>query len=155
MPSLNQRIVGAALSAAALIGLAMHEGFKPTAYDDGVGVKTIGFGTTEGVKAGDTITAERALVRLGADVGKYEQRLRACIGPVPMYQYEWDAVVSWSYNVGTGAACGSTLVKKLQAFDYTGACRELLKWNRAGGQVLRGLTVRREAEYRQCIGEAQ
>jgi lysozyme len=143
----------AGLSASALIGLALHEGFRDTAYDDGVGVQTIGFGTTEGVKPGDRITVERALVRLGADVGKFEAQMRECIGPVPMHQYEWDSVISWSYNVGTGAACSSTLVRKLQAGDYTGACNELTRWTRAGGKVLRGLVKRREAERRLCLGE--
>jgi lysozyme len=146
-------VSGLVLSASALIGLALHEGFRADAYQDSVNVTTIGFGTTEGVKPGDTITVERALVRLGADVGKFESRLRECIGPVPMYQYEWDSVVSWAYNVGTGAACSSTLVRKLQAGDYTGACNELPRWNKAGGKVLRGLVKRREAERRLCLGE--
>jgi lysozyme len=148
----NTRLAVAVFSAAALIGLATHEGFRDRAYDDGVGVQTIGFGTTEGVKPGDTITVERALVRLGADVSKFENRLRECIGPVPMHQYEWDSVVSWAYNVGTGAACSSTLVRKLQVGDYTGACNELPRWNKAGGKVLRGLVNRREAERRLCLG---
>jgi lysozyme len=150
---MNARGIVAGLSASALIGLALFEGFSGTAYDDGVGVQTIGFGTTEGVNPGDRITVERALVRLGADVGKFESRLRECIGPVPMHQYEWDSVVSWAYNVGTGAACSSTLVRKLQALDYTGACNELPRWNKAGGKVLRGLVKRREAERRLCLGE--
>jgi lysozyme len=148
----NPRSVGLALSAAALIGLAGWEGFRDKAYDDGVGVQTIGFGSTAGVKRGDTITVERALVKLGADVAKHEQGLRACIGAVPLYQYEWDAYASWAFNVGTGAACGSTLVKRLRSGDYAGACRELLKWNRAGGRVLRGLTLRRQSEYKTCTG---
>jgi lysozyme len=148
----NPRSVGLALSAAALIGLAGWEGFRDKAYDDGVGVQTIGFGSTAGVKRGDTITVERALVKLGADVAKHEQGLRACIGAVPLYQYEWDAYASWAFNVGTGAACGSTLVKRLRAGDYAGACKELLRWDRAGGRVLRGLTLRRQSEYKTCTG---
>ena len=141
------------LSASAMVGIALHEGYRPTAYDDGVGVQTIGFGTTEGVKPGDKITVERALVRLLADAEKHQKELRACIGDVPMYQYEWDAYVSWSYNVGTGAACKSSLVRKLKAGDYAGACTELLRWDRAGGRVLPGLTKRRQAEYQQCTGK--
>ena len=61
------------------------------------------------------------------------------------------AVVSWSYNVGTGAACRSTLVRKANAGDLYGACDELLRWNRAGGRVLNGLTNRRKAERAMCI----
>jgi lysozyme len=148
----NPRAVGWALSAAALIGIAGWEGFRDRAYDDGVGVQTIGFGSTEGVKHGDTITVERALVKLGADVSKHEQGLRECVALIPLYQHEWDAFVSWTFNVGVGAACGSTLVKKLRSGDYAGACKELLRWDRAGGRVLRGLTLRRQSEYQRCIG---
>lgn len=149
---MNPRAVGLVLSAAALIGLAGWEGFRDKAYDDGVGVQTIGFGSTEGVKHGDTITVERALIKLGADVSKHEQGLRACVALIPLYQHEWDAYVSWAFNVGVGAACGSTLVKKLRSGDYAGACKELLRWNRAGGRALRGLTLRRQAEYKTCTG---
>lgn len=144
---------GLTLSAAALVGLAVHEAYRPTAYlptpND---VPTIGFGTTEGVKMGDTITVERALVRLLADADKHQKQLKACIGDVPLHQHEWDAYVSWSYNVGTGAACRSTLVKKLKAYDYAGACKELTNWVYQNGRVLRGLTLRRQAEYKQCMG---
>jgi lysozyme len=146
------RLSALVLSASAMVGIALHEGYRPTAYDDGVGVQTIGFGTTEGVKPGDKITVERALVRLLSDAEKHQKELRACIGDVPMFQHEWDAYVSWSYNVGTGAACKSSLVRKLKAGDYAGACTELLRWDRAGGRVMPGLTKRRQDEYQQCMG---
>lgn len=151
---MNPRAIGWALSAAALIGIAGWEGFRDKAYDDGVGVQTIGFGSTEGVKPGDTITVERALVKLGADVSRHEKGLRECVALIPLYQHEWDAYVSWTFNVGVGAACGSTLVKRLRSGDYAGACQELLRWNRAGGRVLRGLTLRRQSEYQRCMGVA-
>lgn len=141
------------LSASAFVGIAVHEAYRPTAYlptpND---VPTIGFGTTAGVQMGDKITVERALVRLLADADKFQRELKACIGDVPMYQHEWDSIVSWSYNVGTGAACRSTLVKKLKAGDYPGACAELLRWDKQAGMTLRGLTIRRQAEYKQCMG---
>jgi len=70
-----------------------------------------------------------------------------------MYQHEWDAIVSWSYNIGTGAACKSTLVKNLKMRDYSAACKELLKWNKFNGKELKGLTARRQQEYKLCIGE--
>ena len=147
-----------ALSAIGLTMIAGFEGYRERAYNDGVGVQTIGYGTTtyadgSKVKAGDTITPERALVRLAQSATEHETRLKACIGEVPLYPYEWDAYVSWAYNVGTGAACGSTLVRKLRQTppDYTGACAELLKWNKAGGRVLKGLVTRRQAEYKLCL----
>lgn len=150
------QVAALSLSAAAFVGIALHEGYRPDAYmptrDD---VPTIGFGSTEDVKLGDSTTPERALVRLLADADKFQRDLKSCIGDVPMHQWEWDSVVSWAYNVGTGAACGSTLIKKLKAGDYAGMCRELLRWDRQAGKVLRGLTKRRQAEYAMCIGETQ
>jgi lysozyme len=144
------------LSASALVGIAVHEAFRPTAYlptpND---VPTIGFGTTGGVQMGDKITVERALIRLLADAEKFQAELKACIGDVPMYQHEWDSYTSWAYNVGTGAACRSTLVRKLKAGDYAGACKELLRWDKQAGKALPGLTKRRQQEYAQCMGTAK
>lgn len=155
--STRQAIAGLALSAAALISIANHEAFRSKAYNDGVGVQTIGFGTTAGVKKGDTITVERALIRLGADVGKFEQDMRSCIGDVALYQYEWDAYVSLAYNIGTGAFCRSTIVKKLKQKppDYAGACESIAMWNKAGGHVMPGLVKRRQAEYKLCVGRGK
>lgn len=150
-----------AASALAVSGIAVHEGYRSHAYDDGVGVQTIGFGSTRRedgspVRAGDTVTPERAVVRLGRDVDRIWREAAACIGEVPLAQHEADAFASLAYNIGGPAFCGSTLVKKLKQTppDYAGACREILRWTRAGGVELAGLKRRREAEYRQCIGEA-
>ena len=79
---------------------------------------------------------------------------RPAWAPVPLHQHEWDAYVSWVYNVGTAAACRSTLVRKLKATppDYAGACAELLKWDKFKGQALPGLTARRQQEHRACLG---
>ena len=150
----NPRIaIGAlALSATTLVGIALHEGFEPKAYVPVAGdVPTIGFGTTDSVKMGDTITVERALVKLLQDANKFERAVKRC-APVPMHNYEFAAFVSLAYNIGEGAFCRSTLVKKLNAQDYDGACREILKWDRFKGKPLAGLTKRRQAEYQQCIG---
>jgi lysozyme len=150
--------------------IAGFEGYSGKAYDDGVGVQTIGFGSTRHqdgapVKPGDTVTPQRAVVMLARDADAIAQELAACIGDVPLYKHEWDAYVSWAYNVGAAAACRSTLVKKLKATLtptlsqggretlYAEACRELLKWTRAGGRELPGLVKRRQAEYRLCMGE--
>ena len=138
------------LSAMGLVGIALHEGYRDRAYDDGVGVQTIGFGTTEGVKPGDRITVERALIRLAEDVSEHEAELRRCLKDVPLYQREWDAYVSWAYNVGV--RCDSTLVTKLKAGDYPGACAELSRWVYAGGRVLPGLVRRRAEERAKCEG---
>jgi lysozyme len=154
-------MTGLGASALAVALIASFEGYSPRAYDDGVGVQTVGFGSTRNpdgtqVKAGDTVTPQRAVVMLAHDADRIARELADCIGPVPLYQSEWDAYVSWAYNIGSAAACKSTLVKKLHQTppDYEGACLELLRWNRAGGRVLPGLTKRRESEYRLCMGDA-
>ena len=141
-----------ALSASALVGIAVHEGYRGEAYEPVKGdVPTIGFGTTEGVEMGDRITPERALVRLLNDANKFQNAVRRC-APVPMHQYEFDAYVSLTYNIGEGAFCKSTLVKKLNAGDYEGACEQILRWDRFNGRPLPGLTKRRQQEYEQCLG---
>ena len=142
-----------AVSAAALVGIATHEGYRGEAYKDAVGVTTIGYGETAGVKMGDKTTPERALVQLLTSTEKHADAIRQCIH-VPLYQHEFDAYISLAYNIGTGAFCRSTLVKKLNAKDYAGACEEIRRWNKAGGKVLPGLVKRREAEYKMCKGEA-
>lgn len=147
------QVAALSLSAATLVGIALHEGYRDAAYmptpND---VPTIGFGTTAGVRMGDRITPERALVRLLADASKFEQAVKKC-APVPMFDHEFQAYVSLTYNIGEGAFCRSTLAKRLVAGDYEGACREILRWDKQAGRPLPGLTRRRQIEYRQCIGE--
>lgn len=155
MQVLRTRIAALALSASALIGIAVHEGYRDTAYTPVPGdVPTIGFGDTHGVKPGDRTDPVRALIRLGQHAEKFQSELRQCIGDVPMYQHEWDSIVSWAYNVGSSAACSSTLVKRLQAGEYEAACRELLRWDKFNGRPLPGLTKRRQSEFRQCMGHS-
>lgn len=151
---MNRTLVASlTLSASALVGLAVHEGYRGEAYIPVKGDRpTLGFGDAQGVKPGDKTDPVRALIRLNEQANVFQQQMRQCIGDVPMYQHEWDAIISWSFNVGSKAACGSTLVKKLQKFDYSGACQELLRWNRFQGTVLPGLTKRRQSEFRQCMG---
>lgn len=151
---MNRTLVASlTLSASALVGLAVHEGYRGEAYIPVKGDRpTLGFGDAQGVKPGDKTDPVRALIRLNQQANVFQQQMRHCIGDVPMYQHEWDSIISWSFNVGSKAACGSTLVRKLQAFDYVGACQELLRWNRFQGSVLPGLTKRRQDEYRQCMG---
>lgn len=145
-------IAALVLSAATLVGIVSHEGYRDTTYIPVPGdVPTIGFGTTGGVKPGDRTDPVKALNRAMADVNQFEGAIKRCV-KVPLRQNEYDAFVSLSYNIGSGAFCGSTLVKKLNAEDYDGACREILRWDRFKGKPLAGLTKRRQAEYRQCTG---
>jgi lysozyme len=146
-------VVALAVSASALVGIASHEGYVETATPPVKGdVPTNGFGATKGVREGDKTTPVRALVRLLEEADQHAGGVKRC-APVPMFQYEFDAYVSLTYNIGTGAFCSSTLAKKLNAGDYDGACREILKWDKFKGQSLPGLAARRQKEYRQCTGE--
>lgn len=148
------RLAALGLSAAALVGIATFEGYSPTTYLDIVGIPTIGFGTTHGVKPGQKTDPVSALQRKLSDVQEFEGALKRCVR-VPLHQYEYDAYISLAYNIGPTAFCNSTLVQKLNAGDYSGACREILRWNRAGGKVVRGLSIRRDKEYKLCIGTQQ
>lgn len=149
------------LSAAGLVGIALQEGYSDKAVIPVKGdVPTIGFGTTENVKPGDTITPPKALARALVDVQAYEGALKSCV-TVPLHQYEYDAYVSLAYNIGAANFCGSSLVKKLNAGDYHGACREITRWTYFQGKncaapenarLCGGLAKRREEEFRKCMG---
>lgn len=151
----RQFIGSLSVGAALLVGVLQHEGYRDTAYIPVPGdVPTIGAGRTEGVKLGDTTNPVREMVYLLNNLEeKYAAGVKSCV-TVPLYQHEFDAYVSLTYNIGAQGFCNSTLVKKLNAGDYEGACTEIKRWNRQGGRVLPGLTKRREAEYRQCMGLA-
>lgn len=151
---LKNRLAVAALSlsAAGLVGIANFEGFSEKAYIPVAGdVATIGFGSTEGVKMGDTITVPKAIERLYRDTEKAESAIGRCV-KVPLAQHEFDAFTSFAFNVGSEAFCSSTLVKKLNAGDYSGACAELKRWVYVDGRKVQGLVNRREAEFRLCMG---
>ena len=144
-------IAAISLSATALVAIALHEGYKSEAYIPVAGdVPTIGFGTTKGVKPGDKITPTQALSRAMADIQQYEGAVKQCV-TVPLTQNEYDAYISLSYNIGTSAFCRSSLVKKLNAQEYTEACKEILRWNKFQGKELPGLSKRRQEEYVKCL----
>lgn len=145
-------MAGLSISGIALIGLLVAEGYRDTAYIPVPGdVPTIGFGTTKDVKMGQKIEVTQALTSALVDVQKFEGAMKRCV-TVPLHQYEYDAYVSLTYNIGEGAFCRSTLVRLLNKEDYNGACKQILRWDKFKGKPLRGLTVRREKEYKMCIG---
>jgi lysozyme len=133
--------------------IAHFEGFVPRPYDDAAGHATIGFGHLlhHGcVTAADrghwgTITRERGLELLAQDARDAERAVAEAV-KVPLSQEQFDALVSFTFNVGTGAFRTSTLLRLLNAGDRAGAADELLRWSRAGGRVLEGLLRRRRAE---------
>lgn len=155
MPGRSRIAIGSiGASAVLLVSLAGYEGYRQAAYIPVEGdVPTIGFGTTAGVRAGDTIDPVTALQRVLVDVQKFEGAIKQCV-TVPLYQYEYDAFLSLSYNIGASAFCSSTLVRKLNSDppDYAGACNEILRWDKFRGKPLPGLTRRRQQEHALCIG---
>lgn len=150
----KQRLGSLAIAGAALLAfVSAWEGSETTAYADKLagGLPTVCNGHTgPDVKVGDVWTKEQCDAILVKDVEGHGQRLLSCVR-VPLNQHQYDALSSWAYNVGTGAACGSTLVRLLNQGQYVAACDQLLRWNRAGGRVVRGLTNRRKAERELCL----
>ncbi len=123
-----------------------YEGLRFAAYVCPGGKLTIGYGHTgPDVYEGWKIDAEEANELLEHDVERFERSVNEMVH-VPMTQGMFDALISFSFNLGAGSLKGSTLLKKLNADDREAAADEFLKWNKAGGKVLAGLTARRESE---------
>lgn len=135
------------------VGIDLISGYEKTlleAYDDGVGVWTIGTGTTvypngKKVKKGDTCTLAQAKTYFAHDLKRFESSVNNLV-KVPLSQNQFDALVSLVYNIGETAFADSTLLKKLNAKDYQGAADQFPLWNKGGGKVLKGLVRRRGDE---------
>ena len=126
------------------------EGKRLVAYDDGVGIWTIGFGTIKypngvRVKKGDTCTLEQAKEYMRHDLIEFEHTVNSSV-KVPLNQNQFDALVSLAYNIGSSAFKSSTLVKKLNTCDYQGAADQFNVWVNAGGKRMQGLVNRRDRE---------
>ena len=129
------------------------EGFRANAYPDpksGGDPWTVGYGTTKfpsgrPVKKGDCVTSAQAEMYLREDVKKFANSVDALV-TVPLKQCQYDAIVSFVYNLGATNFRKSTLLKKLNAKDYKGAADEFLRWVSPGSSVEAGLRRRRTAE---------
>lgn len=138
------------INAAGLAVIKGFEGLELSAYQDSVGVWTIGYGHTSEagppeVYPGQRITAAEAEDILRKDLELFERDVRSLV-PVPLTADQFSALVSFTFNVGPGAFESSTLLRKLKARDYEGASNEFPRWVRAGSQTLPGLVRRRKAE---------
>ena len=128
------------------IALIRHfEGCRLDAYLCPAGVWTIGYGHTKGVKEGETIDQEAAEAFLIEDLEKFEGYVTEMV-EVPLSQSQFDALVSWTFNLGPGNLERSTLLAKLNQGEYTDVPFEIKRWTRAGGVILPGLVKRRDAE---------
>lgn len=122
------------------------EGLRKEAYKCPAGVWTIGVGSTvPAVKAGDVVTKQEALARFDNDLIRFENAVDRLV-KVPLSQNQFDALVSFTFNVGEGALAKSTLLKRLNRGEYAAVPAELMKWTRGGGKELPGLVRRRRAE---------
>lgn len=143
---------GSAIAAAAVALIGSWEGLRTVAYRDVVGIPTVCFGETRGVKMGDRYSVEECKAMLGDALGEFEQGMRACLkNPDTIPDKPYVAFLSASYNIGTKAFCGSSMARKANAGDLRGACDALLMWDKAGGRKVKGLTNRRAEERRICL----
>lgn len=136
----------------ALNTIQQFEGLKLTAYQDSVGIWTIGFGnifnldTGKPIKQGDEISLETAERWLKIEVDNLQAKMRKVI-TVPLNDNQWTALTSLVYNIGFGAFKRSTLLRLLNAgASKEEVAKQFLRWNKAGGKEVKGLTNRRQAE---------
>lgn len=133
------------MNAAGIELLCHYEGFRDRAYLDLVGVCTIGYGFTEGVKPGDTMTHAEARERLACEVAAREDAVRKLCTHAPN-DNQLAAMTCLAYNIGTTAFAKSTVLRLHNSGDWAGASGAFRLWNKAGGMVVPGLVRRREAE---------
>ena len=135
------------------IELLKHfEGCELKAYQDSVGVWTIGYGHTKGIYEGLEITQSEAKKMLIDELPEYEGYITDKVVPM-LQQHEFDALVCWVYNLGPTNLSSSTMLKKLNAGEFKEVPFQMKRWDKAGGQPLLGLTRRRNAEALLFKGE--
>lgn len=159
-------VAGLSLSAAAFIGLAVHESYTDTAIVPTQGDRpTVGFGSTfhedgSPVKMGDTTTPVRALIKAQAHIGREEAAFRDSLPGVALYQGEYDLYMDWVYQYGSSAWRKSSMRRELLAGNYTAACNALLAYRFAGGfdcstpgnKRCAGVWTRQQERHAQCMG---
>lgn len=136
------------VSDAGLKLIKQSEGFRANTYLDATGLPTIGYGhkLLPGESYPDGISESEAEELLSADVGATCLAVQRLV-QVPLSQGQFDALVDFCYNLGEGRLAASTLLRELNAGMYEDARQQLLLWDHAGGQVLPGLQMRRQAEF--------
>lgn len=141
-------------SAEGIALIKQFEGFRSEAYQDPVGVWTIGYGFTKDVQPGDTMTKKQADARLALELADYEVGVMQATGG-NVTQCQFDALASFAWNVGIKGMKGSSVIKAHKRGDYQAAARAFGLWNKAGGKVFPGLTRRRAAEAAMYLREAE
>lgn len=163
-------VAALALSASALVGIALNEGYTehaviPTRGD----VPTVGFGSTRRddgspVQMGDMIKPPQALARSLAHIEHDEAGIKHCV-TAPLYQAEYDLLVDFAYQYGVPKLCASTMVREANAGRYVESCKGYLKYRFSQGRDCslpkhwgpggcKGVWLRNRARYERCKGEA-
>lgn len=129
------------------------EGLRTAAYRDPVGIPTVCFGETLGVKMGDRYTADQCKDMLADRLVEFDKAVVNCVPAMATQAPERRAAhLSLAYNIGTGAYCASTVARRANEGDWKGSCDAFLMWNKAKGIPLPGLARRREEERKLCLG---
>jgi len=121
------------------------EGCELEAYKCAAGVWTIGYGHIKTAVEGMKIDQATANELFDEEMGEYETYVNTAV-TVPLSQNQFDALVSWVFNLGNGNLNASTMLKVINSGDHAGVPAQIKRWNKAGGKVLEGLIRRREAE---------
>ena len=140
------------ISTAGVDLLTHFEGLRLEAYQDSVGVWTIGYGHTKGVIPSMKITESQAGNLLKTELIEYQNYINSMV-KVNLDQCQFDALVCWVYNLGPTNLSNSTLLKLLNQGDKFLIPEQFRRWNKAGGRVLKGLVRRREAEALMFAGK--
>lgn len=136
--------------------VSQFEGLKTTAYLDVVGIPTVCFGETRGVHLGDRYTVSECKDLLGKRLAEFSEEINTClINPQKIPDKTYVAFLSTAYNIGSGAFCKSSIKRYANAGDFRKACESILLFNKARVKgvltVVRGLTNRRQEEYKLCV----
>ncbi|KVO10381.1 glycosyl hydrolase [Burkholderia ubonensis] len=150
-------VVGAAAAALLFSMVPKFEGLELIARPDPIGIITACNGDTKDVRAGQRFTPAECRARLEQRLIEHAEPVLKCTPGLKGHTYQLAAAVSFAYNVGAGAYCGSTTAKRFNVGDWKGACRALneadngrAQWVTAGGRVLSGLVKRRAEERALC-----
>lgn len=147
-------VTALSVSLAGILSIANFEGFADKVMIPVPGdMPTGGFGHADKrLPVGQYVSKAQAVVWLKDDIEKHRAYLVKCV-KVPLSQSEFDAYLSFAFNVGGNAFCNSSLLKKLNSGDYQGACEGLREWVYSGGVKYRGLETRRNIERLMCESE--
>lgn len=144
-------IVGTGLATLCVGTITQFEGLRTTAYRDSVGIPTVCIGETKGVRMGMKFTVAECQAMLVKRLGEdYAPAIEACVTR-PMGDNVYEAMLSLSYNIGTGGLCRSSVVRHYNAGDRRAACNAFFLYDKADGRVLAGLVKRRQAERALCL----